>query len=260
MFNTECVHFAGPDGDGCRCTLHGMIAKPAPFGIDLSGVTGCSGCPDAKPLEFPEFELACGMTHTPTGDRIELFNRSRSGLRAAGLWGERILISCDPLGRLGPFGNFYLLATSMFLRWPNATAYLIAQDDLQVHPEARAAVQSAWRHGQRHWAVLSLYTPPEIAERNQPVSGNEAGWYVDRAGWDSPGACCYVFSDWGLRSLLTDPVVLWHRRRGPTGGFRGTDSVVGAWAAEHGGIWHWAGPEPLVRHIGQVSTIDRGNP
>jgi hypothetical protein len=69
-----------------------------------------------------------------------------------------------------------------------------------------------------------------------------------------------VFSDWGLRSLLTDPVVLWHRRRGPTGGFRGTDSVVGAWAERiNKPIWHWAGPEPLATHEGQHSTIDRSN-
>lgn len=259
---TECIRFLGCDDQGYHCALHGRLQNLRRHG---EGLRGCRDCQDFKALEFPELQIAAAIT-TVSGNpaRTELLEQTHQALTASQIANLGITVNYDsPNDPMGPFGNFLVLACYLAVRFPHASAYLISQDDTTVTEHARGAIETAWRESKNSFPVLSLWTDPSIKDafvKSDPACGpihdRATGWWRHRGGWTSPGACCYVFSDWGLRDLIQSPTVWWHRRLGPTGGFRGTDSVVGAWARRWGGIWHYGGTT-LANHNGHVSTLER---
>lgn len=205
----------------------------------------CRHCQQFKPLAFETIEYAVGITTVP--ERRQALFALKHQLRSRG-FGDNPVISIDTNLELGPFGNFYLVATELYLRFPHASAYLICQDDIAVRAGAKGDLDRAAASG-RSWAVLSLYTAPELENLGKPASAMPAnGWRIIDRGWQSPGACAYLFSDWGLRDLLSDQIVLAHRRLGPSAGARCLDSVIGVWASKHGGILHH--DPPLAVHLG----------
>ena len=251
---TECFRF-GPykgqdynrlDQQWFDCTLHGATT-----------LERCRACPDHKRLDFPKFELAAGITTAERPGKVNYLDGTGFSLaNSFHLINGTVLIGNDDDKRLGPFGMFYLVATELYIRHPHASAYLISQDDVTYNRFSGEIVAALGADTSR-WAVLSLYTAPELSEAVQQAKPKDGmgNWRQIDKGWNSPGACAYVFSDWALRDFLTDPVVLWHRRFGPTNGWRGLDSVVGVFAARFAGIWHHT--PPLAHHVGVVSTITR---
>lgn len=272
QIGTDCVHFGQyirtdfgwRQQDGKITDQRNLqmfeCAKHGPISLER-----CRNCPDHTRLRFPAWEWAVAITTTPGRDQylvdtcLALETAWPANHRGPLLTFDDALALGPDKQTLGPFGNFYRAATEMYLRQPHATAYLFLQDDVILDPESRTIVE-ALGTDTGPWAVLSLYTAPELSHRvhEAPMRliKDNGRWRQLDAGWASPGACAYVFSDWGLRDFLTDPVVLAHRRIGPGNGWRCLDSVVGVWAAKHGGIFHHV--PPLAKHIGAVSTHDKG--
>jgi hypothetical protein len=241
-----------------------------------TNLVGCQSCQFYEPLVFPKFEWAIGGITTQKrrpyfGETVT--SMSKAGFGTGWWFSDPPAPHSDEKFRLGPFGNFYQAATRLYLMFPNATAYMICQDDIKLHPDAKKAVERIYTErmykGKQDFPpVVSLYTAPELEKFTQ-VNKSHAPqvwgliydewrivydeWRIVNEGHESPGACCYVFSAIGLRDLLTDPVVLAHKRS--ANGWRDIDGCVGVWATKWGGIWHHV--TPLCEHIGVVSSIDR---
>lgn len=213
------------------CSIHGRTTLDA-----------CRTCLDhTRYSEFPQFELAGVIQTTP--HRQQYFQRSfKTFMKACNHIEQQI--DSPPSGA---FPAFVMAITRLFYRHPHASAYLYLQDDTILKDYTAKVLSKELPTG---YMVASLYNPPSLRDFEYGVK-----WQQVDAGWNSPGACCYVFSPAGIRSLLRDPYLQWHRMRGATNGTRCIDSVVGVWAAEHGGIWYRK--NPLATHLGVISSIDR---
>jgi len=222
------------------------------MGIHSTNLEECSSCRSYEPLIFPGFDLVTAITTAPrgcakcvpAGGYLEATVKSAV---AAGMGVRRI--SSDDDKTWGPFGNLYVAATTLYIDYPHASAYGIFQDDVRFDPITLAAYMELVEPGKSPPRIVSLYRPPDLGDMQ------EHSWQQHNRGWLSPGACAYIFSPEGIRDLLTDPVVLAHRRIGPNNGWRDSDGVVGVWAAKHGGIWYPR--QTLAKHVGAVSTIKR---
>ena len=231
---SECVHLRdaipGSAGPGFACSLLGATT-----------LDECRTCeqfqkhPEVKPWNWA---VAITTAPRPGGVQRRYLAETQQALRAAG-WNRWIVQEDNE--SLGPFANFYIAMTRLAMSQPHARAYMYLQDDAPLEIGARAMLQrELWP---QNCAVAALYSP-----HYEPVDAG-AVWSRADTGWDSPGACCYVFSPWGLRDLLGDPIVLRHRLRGHIAAI---DGCVGAWASRHGGIWRRR--PPLARHIGETRS------
>lgn len=148
---------------------------------------------------------------------------------------------------LGPFSNWYLGLTELYLRNPHCEAYAMFQDDIVLAPHTRDYLQdSLWPAPQI--GVLSLYCPSH--EHKPDITGFRAiNW-----GWEAWGALAYVFSNPSIRTFLSDAIVLNHRHHGPADGSRNIDSVVGSWC-QRTGLPYFIHTPSLVQHVGNASTI-----
>lgn len=201
----------------------------------------CQGCQMFAPFpSFPDVEIAGVIQSAP--HRLQYFQRSL----------KSIMRACDHVeqeidcGQTGAFPTFVRALTKLYFSHPHASYYLYLQDDTVITGNVASRIFEL----PKGFAVASLYNPPTIK------GWGEKKWKQVNNGWDSPGACCYLFSPMGIRSILSDPYLQWHRRFGPVGGLRAIDGVVGVWASQHGGIWYrW---NPLAKHLGEISAIERG--
>lgn len=251
---------------GIECRSFGNYLGASPWGrrfacgkVGETTLDRCLTCPHHQPIEFPNWSWATAITTAPRiVDGVPGYpylDATLVALDASGFPHGKLYDDKDR--QLGAWGNFHRAALDLTLRHPHVSGYLILQDDTVLEPGAAALVAWLMRESHLQVAVASLYNPPDLASRHAPLWVEHGGhaWRRRNMGWDAPGACAYAFSAWGLRDLLCDPHAYWHRRWGPTGGKRCTDSVVGVWAAQHGGIWHR--DEPLARHIGEVSACEK---
>lgn len=220
--------------------------KTRVFGCAIHGRTtleACQTCTEHRSyFAYPDFEIAGVIQTTP--HRQQYFKQAFRSLLHVCDHAEQEIDSPPS----GAFPAFVMAMTRLFYRHPHASAYLYLQDDTVLKQDTAKILANELPSV---YAVASLYNPPDLPHFNTDVK-----WQQVDNGWNSPGACCYVFSPEGIRSLLRDPYLQWHRLRGATGGMRGIDSVVGVWAAQHGGIWYRR--KALAKHLGVISSIDRG--
>jgi hypothetical protein len=200
-----------------------------------------------------------GITTAPrAGETLEQCVES---LRAAGWQTARIFAepgaelpaSCRHFAttcrdeRLGAFPNWYLGLAELVMRQPSADAYLMVQDDAVLARGARAYLEQ-WLWPAATVGVVSLYCPSHYSQ------GRATGMHVITEGWLSWGALAYAFPGAAARQILLHPSALEHRRRGPHGGLRNVDSVVGAWCVETA-LPYYVHVPSLVQHIGHTSTL-----
>lgn len=206
-----------------------------------------------------QLEWAVGMTTAPR--KSATLHQSLKSLIAAGWHEPRLFVEPDtkieetfsrlPISHrddaLGAFSNWYLGLSELYLRHPNADAYLICQDDVNFAAGLRSYLESVLWPAQTI-GVVSLYCP---SHEHTP---GPAGFQAIEPGWDAWGALAYVFTNPGLRYFLSDLEVLNHRHHGPAQGNRNIDSVVGAWCQRTRQPYFIHRPS-LVQHTGRTSTI-----
>jgi hypothetical protein len=272
---TDCRYFGrwlqtleGHRTFACHCPALNEPECPG-----ATSLVSCATCSHHSPLVFPQFEIVSGFTTSPRPGGVSYLDKAWLSAHAAGLNPRELW--ADHGREFGPFGSFYMVATLLALKHPHASAYGIFQDDvrfageiaptvadsIECTPAALACVKDWFAFRGRlplqpipPPRVMTLYHAPWLDEMKARPTFD---WNQTATGWNSPGACAYAFSPEGLRDFLTDPVVLAHRRQGPGGGWRDIDAVVGVWAEKFGGIWFYR--EPMAFHIGEVSTIERGD-
>ena len=186
-----------------RCSKHGETS-----------LLSCASCADFSPL-IPLLESRiAGVMQTVPGRKY--FRDTVYAFR------DTVDDHCTVVDddRLGAFPTFVVAMTTVAQRFPHASAYLYLQDDTMLSDGTWAVLRDEWQG----WPVCSLYNPPGLSVGH--------GWQQIDNGWQSPGACCYVFSPAALRDLLSWEYLHWHRRMGPNNGTRDIDAVVGAWASK----------------------------
>ena len=149
--------------------------------------------------------------------------------------------------RLGAFPNWYLGLAELVLRQPEADAYMMLQDDVELARNLRSYLEQTLWPGHAT-GVVSVYCPSHYRRRRS------VGYHAIDEGWNTWGALCYVLPRRSARWLLSDPEVLEHRWRGPGDGLKNVDSVVGAWCrrAQLNYLIH---VPSLVQHTGDASTL-----
>jgi len=240
MDGSECSRL----GNQLRCEKGERVIECSRHGETT--LRNCASCADFLPLPpMKEFTWAVAVTTCPRPNGKDYLPETLASLAEAGWFCPDVFT--DSHKSLGAFGNFYVAMTTLAMRFPQASAYLYCQDDVRFDKDTRTCCTSILSEPKtrRTLHVLSLYWP------GGRLMDHEIGVSTQRDnGWNSPGACCYAFSAWGLRDLLSDPIVLRHRWRGHSAAI---DGCVGEWASKYGGIWHH--DPPLSEHTGEVSAI-----
>lgn len=206
-----------------------------------------------------KWNWAVGVTTAPR--RIPTVDQTLESLAQAGWNAPRLFVepceSPSPLFEnypasyrvqtLGAFPNWYLGLSELYLCEPHADAYLMCQDDgLFAYGLREYLEETLWPSSPV--GVVSLYCP--CHEHMEDVVGYSE---IDR-GWQAWGAVAYVFSNPGLRELLSDSMVLNHRHHGPDEGLKNIDSIVGSWCQRRQ-LPYFVHVPTLVQHIGKTSTI-----
>ena len=126
-------------------------------------------------------------------------------------------------------------------------AYLMLQDDVLLAANLRGYLErTLWPR--REVGLVSLYTPSHYS------AGKSNGYHEQPCGWNAWGALAYVFPNPAARALLSDPLVVNHRRHGPADGSRNIDSVVGLWRQRRR-LPYIVHVPSLAQHIGETSTL-----
>ncbi|MCO8122330.1 hypothetical protein NHH03_11315 [Stieleria sp. TO1_6] len=157
------------------------------------------------------------------------------------------LQSCVRNPAVGAFPNYILSLSEMFMRDPNADAYLLVQDDAMLlsSPATRAYLESVL------WpidgpCIASLYCSAQYTQA-------APGWYRFQGNWIW-GAVAFVFSPEALKQVLNSRQVLEHRQQPDDQGLSLIDVVIGRIAQECEIPIYYPSPS-LVQHIGTISTI-----
>lgn len=200
--------------------------------------------------------IVVGMTTAPR--KVSTVFRSLASLRRAGWTDVRLFAEpgCeieqhtgavtvrDSL--LGAFPNWLLGLSELVLRHPHAGAYLMVQDDALFYSGTCNYLQRCrWPECD---GVFSLYCPGHYAD------ANATGFRIVNGGWNTWGALAYILLNDTAGRLLCDPLVVNHRKSGPSQGLRNIDSVVGSWC-QRAGVPYYVHSPSLVQHIGVTSTI-----
>jgi hypothetical protein len=152
--------------------------------------------------------------------------------------------------RAGCWPNYYLALSEMLMRYPDADAYLLAEDDVLFYDaeSMREYLEQMLWPGSRR-CIVSLYCSSENAARKW-------GWRPITKPWGL-GALAFVFPRRVAQELLLDPRICdyrwghWHEEGG---GMASTDIVIGKWAWRKK-IRIWFPTPSLVQHIGVTSTL-----
>jgi hypothetical protein len=135
----------------------------------------------------------------------------------------------------------------LWLRQPNADAYLMCQDDVIFSRGLRRYLQQQLWPATRV-GVVSIYCPSHYSRPDG------FGFHLESHGKRTFGALAYVFSNVSLRAFLSHPIVINHCRRELEHGRAHIDSVVGEWCLQSGLPYYVHSPS-LAQHIGDTSTI-----
>ncbi|GEM_PF-1001352 len=160
--------------------------------------------------------------------------------------GQSLRITHRPR-RFGNFLNFYSCLCTLLEESPNADAYAVFQDDIQL-----AAGLRSWCEEQL-WpldtGIVSLFTPRLHSERTK-------GWHLKTPGFQRVcGAQALIFRRDRLQEFLSDAQVINSIRLRE----RADDAVLGGWIAREGLRIAYHTPS-LVQHVGAVSAMFPGHP
>jgi hypothetical protein len=149
-------------------------------------------------------------------------------------------------GVLGAWRNWFLSLAELYLRAPQADAYLMVQDDVVFCRGVRELLEKLLWPSQRV-GVVSVYSA-------QGSGVHRPGFYREQPVGGFLGALTYIFPPAGVRSLLRDPAALAHHLRPGATGTWGIDVVVGEWSRRRGMPAFFHRPS-LAQHIGDTSTV-----
>ncbi len=152
--------------------------------------------------------------------------------------------------RLGAFPNWFLALSELLMRYPQADAFLLCQDDVSFCRGIRTYLERVLWPADAI-GVVSLFCPSYYGR------GKPYGFHREDRGWDTCGAQAYVFPRVSAEVFLTTPQVLAHRRQGPRGGEVNIDSVVGAWCRKVA-LPYFVHVPSLAQHVGSSSTLYPG--
>lgn len=151
----------------------------------------------------------------------------------------------------GAWPNYHLSLLEMLLRFPNADAYMIVQDDT-IFPNApvreylERTLWSTDSDGFIGEQVASLY----CCGQDQDVVD---GWAPFEERWKY-GAVAIVFSPEAANAFVHSTEAIAHGFDSDDRRLAGIDDVIGRWLVSRG--LHMLRPTPsLVEHIGHVSTL-----
>ena len=251
-----CFYLGEPmEGDhGCYTCLHERHASP-------TTIQQCKDCFDYD-LRLEKGEVRNWMVGLTTAPREEsTLAQSLHSLAAAG-WEtphvfaepETVIPECvrpeDVTVRpqtMGAWPNWLLSVTELYLRSPDADAYLIVQDDV-VYPQGLREYLEGELWPAERLGIVSLHTASHMDTLHL------RGFYPTEPGWKAWGAQAYVIPNAGVRSLMRNRRVQNHRHRGPNNGTRNVDSVLGMWCQDVGLPYYLHTPS-LSQHIGESSTL-----
>jgi len=154
---------------------------------------------------------------------------------------------CHHKPATGAFPNYVLSLCELYMRNPNADAYLLMQDDAVIFSSTatREYVESVL------WpidgpCIASLYCSAKYSKE-------ESGWHQFEGNWVW-GAVAFVFSPEAIKLFLTSMEVFNHRAQPDDKGLSRIDVVIGNVARANGIPMYYPSPS-LVQHIGTISTI-----
>ena len=259
-----CFHLGGQTGERKCETCQGEVRQKVfaclhPEHSETT-VKDCDRCGDYDhKLQVGEVsEWAVGITSAPR--KPSTLFETISSIRDAG-WDDLVLFAepetlTDGLGgsievvrrsaKLGAWPNWILSLAELFLRKPQADAYVLFQDDVILCRNVREYLEmSLWPR--ERLAFVSLYCSSGYdgkGERYATPSGVDG--YI--------GALALVFPPQAVRALLSSGLAWAHRLRPGTGGVNGVDFAIGRWAAKEDldGLFH---SPSLAQHIGDASTV-----
>ncbi len=200
---------------------------------------------------------AVGVTTAPRG--VPTLSDCLESLRLAGWDDARLFVDGEaPIPqawahlpqtrrepRVGAWPNYYLALAELYLRQPQADAYLLLQDDALLASGVREYLQGMlWPD--KGPAIASLFC-------SRAYHQSQAGWHRFRGAWVWC-ALAFAFSAEAARRFLADLAVVQHRlsrRRKPLADI---DWRIGRWALQHGIPLYYPTPS-LVQHIGDVSAL-----
>lgn len=152
--------------------------------------------------------------------------------------------------RVGCWSNYYLALAELVMRYPDADAYLVAEDDALFYDrEPLRAYLEEMLWPERRPCLISLYCPG-------PYAAPTYGWRPFTGRWGL-GAVAFIFPRRVAQSFLLDRSVCahrWNRWQEEDRGLTNTDLVIGAWA-QRKRIRIWYPTPSLVQHIGTTSTL-----
>lgn len=230
----------------------------------LHAETTIAECRDCRDYELPLSvgtvkTWAVGVTTAPR--EAATLERTLQSLCDAGFSQLRIFAEPDSLipecfgdcpvtwreSRVGAFPNWYLALAELVMRVPQADAYFLCQDDVQLANGLRQYLEMIlWPA--RSVGAVSVY---RAARHPGPA---DFGFSLGRGGWDTHGALTLIFPNTSARALLAHPFVVNHRHLGPNSGLYNVDDVVGEWCAR-AGLPYCAHHPSLAFHLGETSTL-----
>ncbi len=154
---------------------------------------------------------------------------------------------CRRVPAVGAFPNYVLSLSELYMRDPNADAYLLIQDDAIFVPSnaTKSYLEKVlWPYDGP--CIASLYCSKKYEQVN-------AGWHLFPGKWVW-GAVAFAFSNAAAKQTLSDPALLAHRAQPGRDGLSKIDVVLGQIASTQKIPLIFPSPS-LVQHIGTISTI-----
>lgn len=208
---------------------------------------------------------AVGMVTAPRKE--ETFTQSMRSLLAAGWNSPRIFAEPGspipeefqhlPLTqrdeKLGAWPNYHLALCELLDRYPDADAFMVAQDDVLFTSGGRP-------HGLREFLEEALW--PEDNTGFVSIYCSSA-YHQDKNDWHRIpvrwrwGACAIIWPRDSLVHFLSHNAIKW-RLHGKNNGLWNVDTVMGGWQKEHRRSAWFCSPS-LTQHIGRTSTLFPSN-
>lgn len=266
-----CRHLGSQTGEQqcrtCRGNVRRKVFQCHHPRHQSTTIQQCVKCRDYKPRPPSQkvARWAIGMTTAPRA--LGTLNRTLRSLRKAG-WTERVHLFAEagtrtwaarliggPLAlirrkspKLGAWSNFFLGLQELYLRQPDADAYLMVQDDVVFCRDLRAYLEDKLWPKDAAVGVVSLHTPGHL------TAAKTSGFFHAELGWQAWGAQALIFPNAAARAFLSDAKVVAHRQKGILDGTKNVDSVIGDWClrTRH---YFWMHSPSLAEHIGATSTL-----
>ncbi len=266
-----CRHLGAQTGEQqcrtCRGNVRRKVFQCHHPRHQTTTIQHCQKCRDYKPRPPSQkvARWAVGMTTAPRSEAT--LNRALRSLRKAG-WTEHVHLFAEAGTRtwsarlisgpvavihrngpaLGAWPNFFLGLQELYLRQPDADAYLMVQDDVIFCRGLRDYLEERlWPKG-AVVGVVSLHTPGHLAAEKS------AGFFHAELGWQAWGAQALIFPNAAARTFLSDPKVVAHRQKGILDGTKNVDSVIGDWCVRTKHHF-WMHAPSLAEHVGATSTL-----